>query len=220
MILALGIFIFLAAGFLISQSALAENSGPAPRTGPPPSAAPWPEAAETYRAAVSELGIQTGMAERKIKTPIPKWVFIAAGSLAGLILLTVAIGQYLNWTKTKAKKKAAAAVPSRVDTGPLLRAGAKADALFKQGQIVLAMHTLLLETIEELKKQKNQIFPISSTSREIVSQITINQAARETLLAIVTMVEPTWFGSAEPHEREYTLLRERFTSFLGFLAVG
>jgi hypothetical protein len=93
-----------------------------------------------------------------------------------------------------------------------------ADLLAKQGCYTEAMHALLLNTIEELKKQIQLTFPSSLTSREIVNNLGLTPQCAATMGQIVSKVELCWFGSQKPQEEDYLQCRTNFELFRGLLA--
>jgi hypothetical protein len=135
-------------------------------------------------------------------------IFFAVG------LIVILIRYYRNWSTKEAKEEKVEEKTEPIDTTKLLQAGQQADELAKHNNIIEAMHTLLLDTIQELKNQKKQTFPDSFTSREIASKLNIGTAANKALDEIVTIVEPTWFGNYLPALTEYKVLRKKYDTFL------
>jgi hypothetical protein len=185
------------------------------------------KAPDIFNQAAKKYKFQTEKANL-LKTPdinltpprLPKELFIIIGSVAVLFLIFFLVRSYLKSRKISEpiKDKEEAEPQEELSTQALQETGLKADRLAKEGQIIEAMHSLLLETIEELKRQKNLVFPSSFTSREIVYDLNLGGPATQALGDIVTTVEPTWFGQMNPTLEQYQSLRARFDAFLHILA--
>ncbi|MDR3135630.1 MAG: hypothetical protein LBU69_06015 [Deltaproteobacteria bacterium] len=178
---------------------------------------------KTFQQAAKRLNIQTKKGPtistspqvEPRKTKIPKEFFIGLGQALLVALLIVAVRAYLK--SRKVRKKKAETAPKKeepLDTKALLDTIQKADSLAREGKIVEAMHAVLLETIEELKRQKSMSFPSSHTSREIVFNLNLGDLATNCLSEIVNSVEPTWFGEYKPELSHYHSLRQTFDRFI------
>ncbi|MDR0620520.1 MAG: hypothetical protein LBJ61_01365 [Deltaproteobacteria bacterium] len=198
--------------------------------GQPGSAWAEPERARAiFLDSAKRLNLQTkpggDFVTEKMPDPIlfPKEIFIVLGAGLGLFFLFFLVRAIIK-SKRAAKKSDPDKKPTEdgddLDTEALEATGLKADLLASQGFITEAMHALLLETIEELKNQKNMSFPNSHTSREIAGSLNLGHAATKCLGDIVTAVEPTWFGEAKPDINQYLGLKATFDAFLDILSPG
>lgn len=88
-----------------------------------------------------------------------------------------------------------------------------ARAMAAAGRFGEAIHLLLLETLEALSRAA-RLSP-ALTSREIVARVALPARAREALAGLVTAVELSRFGGAEPGEEDYRACLARFEAFLG-----
>jgi hypothetical protein len=180
---------------------------------------------DVFNQAVKRLNIQTEIGPGIEKSPprqkrqfkIPKQIFIFLGLVITVIVVFYIIRSYLKNKKTTMKVDDPSDQETAIDPQALLDTGLKADRLAEEGKIVEAMHAILLETIEELKRQKNLTFPTSHTSREIVYNLNLGLGATQCLGEIVNTVEPTWFGELKPNLGQYQSLRSKFDSFLALL---
>jgi hypothetical protein len=200
------------------QSAAERSRGKSPN---------WSQASNVFQRSARRLGLQTDMGpvspppsqpgHRKFPG-IPRWVIIAVIAATAAVIVLVFLRYYKTWSNKKIEEPSPDESEEKVDTAPLLKAGQKADILADADNIVEAMHTLLLATIDELKTQKKQAFPESYTCREIAGELSIGSMAKVLLTKIVTLVEPTWFGNSQPDLSEYKNLRLYFDDFLSVLS--
>jgi hypothetical protein len=184
------------------------------------------QAQDFYEETTKKYTIQTdkgAIIEPEISeiTPFkfPKEVFIVLEIIFLSFLIFFLIRALINYKKsTKKFIEPQKETPNEIDTEALEATGLKADLLAKEGLIIEAMHSILLQTIEELKKQLNLIFPTSLTSREIVYNLNLGAPATQALGDIVTTVEPTWFGDTLPTIDQYYDLRRKLDLFVDLLA--
>jgi len=90
----------------------------------------------------------------------------------------------------------------------------QANNLAANGFFIEAMHTLLLNSLDEFKKILKKNFSIHLTSREILSELKINSSYTHFLTDIVTKVELSYFGTHLPGEEDYIVCRNSFNSLL------
>jgi hypothetical protein len=88
-----------------------------------------------------------------------------------------------------------------------------AEALARAGRFGEAIHALLLRTLEELMRRLDRPLPRSKTSREILAEVRLPEEARGALGHLVSAVEVSFFGGAEPGEGDYQACVERFRRF-------
>ncbi|MDR2300776.1 MAG: hypothetical protein LBF38_01845 [Deltaproteobacteria bacterium] len=169
-----------------------------------------------------EIGPAIEAPKPKEEFVFPKEILIIIGSAIFAVALFLVLRSFL-LAKKAAKKK----VPEKedkkedeVDTQGLKDTRRRADVLASQGLFIEAMHTILLDTIEDLKNQKNLIFPTSFTSREIVNNLRLGLGATQSLGEIVNTVEPTWFGEDKPGLEQYQSLRQKYDNFINLLSPG
>lgn len=98
---------------------------------------------------------------------------------------------------------------AEVVTAPL----GDAELLAKQGRYGEAIHTLLLRTLEELKRRHHEPVPSSFTSREILARIALAEQARSALAGLITAVEVSHFGGQEPSSTDYQHCLGSFRTF-------
>ncbi len=88
-----------------------------------------------------------------------------------------------------------------------------AEALARAGRFGAAIHVLLLRTLEELMRKLDRPLPRSKTSREILHEVRLPDEARGALSHLVSAVEVSFFGGAEPGAEDYQVCVERFRRF-------
>jgi len=99
-------------------------------------------------------------------------------------------------------------------------ARAAADELAAQGRFVEAMHTLLLQGLDEMRMHLDLRFADSLTSREIVSQANVPASAKTALREIIHWVERAYFGDHPVDRNDYDACRRSFVALGSILAVG
>ena len=105
-------------------------------------------------------------------------------------------------------ESAAQAPRIRLDAGAL----GDAEALARAGRFVDAIHVLLLRTFEAIGRRAR--LPTSLTSREILAQVPMSDAARGALGELVTAVEISHFGGQGAVEADFELCLERYRAVL------
>ena len=100
----------------------------------------------------------------------------------------------------------------------LEEAQAEADILAAKGEFALAMHVLLLKSLNEMRRLAGLSFKDSLTSREILSQAPLSDAGRGALGGIIRVVELTWFGVTGAREEDYAACRGHFEALKASLA--
>ncbi|MCC8165580.1 MAG: DUF4129 domain-containing protein [Planctomycetes bacterium] len=181
----------------------------------------------TVDEAVRELGIQTEMPRlhlvpvspsQPITVPpeVAKMVLYAALAVFILVLLYTFItnARYAEEAKAPTVEEAAA-VANRMG-----EAGAEAEFHAGGGAYAEAMHTLLLRSVEELRRRSRVPLARSLTSREILSRLPLEPVAREAFQSLVDRVEITYFGGREPTRDDYELCRKSFDILTGALQEG
>jgi hypothetical protein len=215
-----------AAGQAPDRPAAVSESGPG--DGAPEAA--WAEPrryGEMFERTAKRLDLQTEkgpvLEEKPPRKPFKfdKRILIGLASVLGLTLIFLIVRALIKRRRNRVNEDASAAATDRtgLDTAALIDTGRKADLLAGKGLIVEAMHAILLDTIEELRRQKNLTFLSSLTSREIVYSLNLGGPATQCLAEIVNAVEPTWFGEIKPDLDQYRSLKLIFDRFMGLLTV-
>lgn len=156
------------------------------------------------------------------------WLFIAATFLAILYLLFL-IGRELISVRfapkeSKAAAKAAVVIPGykpEEDIANILLA--EVDKLAAQGRYEEAVHTLLLRSIQDIRKNKPRSVPPALTSREIGGLPILSTNAQTAFKTISALVETSFFGGYALDKSAFETSREAYKSFAfeqGGLAAG
>ena len=95
-----------------------------------------------------------------------------------------------------------------------------ADELARQGLYAEAIHTLLLRTLQELVRSAQVRVAPANTSREILAKVPLLGDARSALAGLITAVEVTHFGDAEPTAEDYGRCRQQFHVFATAFRAG
>jgi hypothetical protein len=123
------------------------------------------------------------------------------------------IGQRSEWDETSDMTGKGAA---RSDEAAQI----EADELARQGRFVEAMHILLLQGLNEMRKRLDLRFADSLTSREIVRQADVPSNARTALRDIIGWVERAYFGTYSATSNDYLACRQSFAALSDALQSG
>ena len=191
-----------------------------------PARSPDPELARAYDAAMEAEEYQTSLPEPdsfpQFQIPsflgtvieILAWVFAIA---TALFLITVVVRLIM------ARRRRLAEGPSDGDGkkhGPVIRAEDlnidldKIKAMAAEGRLADAIHLLLLQTLQSLGRLSEIELDPSWTSREILRRISLAPAAGEALQGLVSMVEISHFGDADPTPDDFERCLQRYESFI------
>lgn len=95
-----------------------------------------------------------------------------------------------------------------------------ADVLAESENYADAMHTLLLQSLNEMRRRLGISFAASLTSREILRRTSLDQAAHTALSDIIARVEISYFGSHKPTKEEYLACRQSYATLTRVLQQG
>ena len=123
------------------------------------------------------------------------------------------IGQRSAWDETS---ELTGSGPARSDEAAQI----EADELARQGRFVEAMHVLLLQGLNEMRKRLDLRFADSLTSREIVRQADVPSDARGALRDIIGWVERAYFGTYSATSHDYLACRQSFSALSDALQSG
>lgn len=87
-----------------------------------------------------------------------------------------------------------------------------ADDLAAQGRFVEAMHVLLLQALADIRRQLDEEFADSMTSREILRSRQLSDALRRPLREVISRVEWTYFGGHSADRDDYLACRASFSA--------
>jgi hypothetical protein len=181
-----------------------------------------PDPEKAARESIRALDLQTDLPHQRsiepIKLQLPRelvWVLLACG--AAFVLY--ALRDSLVWRR-RADDDWGEAGPggsvggARSDADAL----AAADDLARQGRFVDAMHTLLLQSLADIRRRLGIEFADSLTSREILRGTRLPPQGRASLRAIVAAVEWTYFGGYPAALTDYNACRKSFEDLRQTLA--
>jgi uncharacterized protein DUF4129 len=145
------------------------------------------------------------------------YLVVAAG-LVGLVV--AATRSFLG-----RRQRDEASEPDRTAESALAGAAVEVDlkkvrALADRGDFGDAIHLLLLLTFQSLCDLAGTELRPAWTSREILREIPLPEAAQQALRSLVTAVELSHFGGVEPTRADFELALNRFESFVATLRNG
>lgn len=144
-------------------------------------------------------------------TSIILWVAVlcAAGYLAYLFLIHARGDLFARWRLAQQGQEGTEGGA----LGPQAAAEVMmtADELARQGRFVEAMHTLLLQSLADMRQRLGEQFADSLTSREILRSSRLPDRGRASLREIIARVEWTYFGAHPAGPSDYQACREKFS---------
>lgn len=139
------------------------------------------------------------------------WGLVALAVLALLFLIVRELGG-LDWAlpKRKAKPVVEAYHPQTQVAHALL---ADADELAAQGRFAEAVHTLLLRSIEDMRRWRPRTVRPSLTSRDIGALDGLPTTARPAFAAMAQLVETSLFGGQPVDAQDFARSRTAYAAF-------
>lgn len=187
---------------------------------------PLPEAQRAALAAARSQGIQTELPDPKAprkQKPVPPpearpkfspeafrytlWVCVI---LIAVIILMNIKGNV--WSNSRSRRLRL----EEEDTAPettarrMSEAREAADGIAGSGGFAEAMHMLLLQSVNELRRRLDVMFADSLTSREILRSIQVPSEARAAFADIISRVERSYFGAREPDKDAYEACKRSY----------
>lgn len=146
-------------------------------------------------------------------------LWTALGVLVAVILFTVYQNLRLRSrdknSETRGERTRTDKVRARMDS-----AREESDVLAERGDYAAAMHVLLLNSVEEMRRRLGIRIAQSLTSREILARSGLEEDARACLGDIIHRVEISWFGAHLPGSDDYARCRASFVALAGILGRG
>jgi hypothetical protein len=161
-------------------------------------------------------GPQHDAAEIPVQLPAGlKWLLLGIGLACGAVFLVRALRDWQ--VSPRARPAVALAEPaSPADAGPSPSPpGDDADALAAEGRLAEAVHRLLLDALDLLRRRCE--LAASLTAREILRRARLPPAEGEALALLVGQVERFWFGRSVPSLDDYRRCREGVARLRGGL---
>jgi hypothetical protein len=135
-------------------------------------------------------------------------IFCAAAFLAYLFLVHARGDLFARWRRSPEDSGTAAGGHRPQDPAEVMTT---ADELARQGRFVEAMHTLLLQSLADMRQRLGERFADSLTSREILRSSRLPERGRASLREIIARVEWTYFGDHPADAADYHACREKFS---------
>jgi hypothetical protein len=191
---------------------------------------PAPDPAIIVRQVVTDLDIQDRLPEGKPKPPVPAdanggnwnisptlgWSVLIVGGFLLLLAFLFAFRDSLVLRRRGIARQSASTpvATTTTDSAPMIEAQSDADRLAAEGRFAEAMHTLLLQTLAELRSRLAQGFAPSLTSREVARAVSIPDSARLALQGLVGKVEPIYFGNGSAEAADYASCRAFYSALM------
>lgn len=97
------------------------------------------------------------------------------------------------------------------------KAQAEADDLARSGSFAEAMHTLLLQSVNELRRRLDISIAASLTSREILYRVSLPATGKTAFAEVIGWVEISYFGFHEPSQEDYIACRKSYETLADVL---
>jgi hypothetical protein len=164
------------------------------------------------------VGPQQDAADLPLRLPAGlKWLLLGIGLACGALVLVRALR---DWQASPRGRQAAALpepAPSAGAAPSPSPPGDDADALAAEGRLAEAVHRLLLDALELLRRRRELDLAASLTAREILRRARLPPAEGEALALLVGQVERFWFGRRVPSLDDYRRCREGVARLRGGL---
>lgn len=197
------------------------------------------EAAKAFKSAASSLNLQTAMPVKKAMKVTrqvpdsPRSSLFSISPAMAKILLIIAIVVIValvilsfnsnRWSDSHARKltrKNDEEVDTAATAQRMGKAQLEADELAQQGLFAEAMHVLLLQSVNELRRRLAVSIAVSLTSREILQRIGLAPEGHDVFADIISRVEISYFGSHQPNSADYAACRASYDSLTTHLRRG
>lgn len=196
------------------------------------------EAGEAARHAERSLSLQTdlpegGKAIQKANVPggppsfstgfSPEMARIMLYIGIGVICIVVLMSLKDNlWSSSRSRRlgrEEEEAVPATAAVR-MGKAQAEADDLASGGSFAEAMHTLLLQSVNELRRRLDISIAASLTSREILYRVSLPASGKTAFAEVIGWVEISYFGFHEPTREDYIACRGSYETLAAILRQG
>ena len=167
------------------------------------------------------VGFGEGVRFRKPRRPpsdrtptlLPSGLVIGVAIVFAVVLLVLFLSAWWGTPRDIEPKTVPPPKEPAPTRAPLTRPQSEAEHLAKEGRYDEAVHVLLLETLRALTAHTRGGVSDALTSREVVREVDMPDAARKALGNLVTTVERSLFGQQSVHQRQYHECLEAFDRF-------
>ncbi|MDR1872919.1 MAG: hypothetical protein LBS60_13545 [Deltaproteobacteria bacterium] len=150
-----------------------------------------------------------------LSTFLTRLLFVLA-VLVIIVIVVIAIVKNLGQVKKKEEGEAVTEDPDLAAT--LNQIKKTSQNIAKGGYFAEAIHELLIKSLAEFQRRKNETFAKSLTSREILAQLKLAPPMGPALGFLVSLVELSRFGSSTPGEAEYQASLGHYETILASLS--
>lgn len=145
--------------------------------------------------------------------PYVFWGLVITAGLAILFLIAREAG-WIEWSAIGRKKKASASEAEYRPVGEVARALLDdADTLAAQGRYAEAVHTLLLRSIEDMRRFRPHAVRPAATSRDLSRLTILPEQARSAFVPMAEAVETSLFGGRPIGAEVYAACRTAYEAF-------
>lgn len=138
------------------------------------------------------------------------WTGVGLGVLFILYLIVREMGGF-GWARRKREK--VADLEYRPDAGTAAVLLADADELAARGLFAEAVHSLLLRSIEDMRRKRPRALTPALTSRDIAVLPALPEPARPAFAAMAAAVERSLFGGRPVDRAEFEACRAAYEAF-------
>ena len=147
---------------------------------------------------------------------------ILYGGIAVIIIIVLMSLKDNLWSSSRSRRlehEEEEAVPAAAAVR-MEKAQAEADDLASCGSFAEAMHTLLLQSVNELRRKLDISIAASLTSREILYRVSLPAVGKTAFAEVIGWVEISYFGFHEPSRDDYIACRGSYETLTAVLRQG
>ncbi|MDR2460629.1 MAG: hypothetical protein LBE38_07590 [Deltaproteobacteria bacterium] len=145
-------------------------------------------------------------------------IFVIIAAIISAFLVTATIVKHIRLKRRKNEQKLREEKEKEKEREVLQKAlvtvREDSDKLASQGLYGLAMHELLINSLEEYKKRDISKIRNSATNRELMRTLPMNQEGVRAFCELVVKVEPVYFGNRKASWEDYEESKEIYANLL------
>lgn len=148
-------------------------------------------------------------------------IILYAGIAAIIVVVLVTLKDNL-WSSSRSRRlMREEEITAPAETAVRMeKAKAEAEDLASSGSFAEAMHVLLLQSVNELRKRLDLSIAASLTSREILHRVSLPAAGKNAFAEVIGWVEISYFGFHEPTRDDYVSCRMSYETLAAELRKG
>ncbi|CAK7072388.1 MAG: hypothetical protein DELT_01938 [Desulfovibrio sp.] len=176
--------------------------------------------ARIQKDAKPDAGRGASMSIRSIEGLAQGILYVAIGVIIVVVLMSLKDNLWSSSRSRRLSHKEEEEAKPAATAVRMEKAQAEADDLASAGSFAEAMHTLLLQSVNELRRKLDISIAASLTSREILYRVSLPARGRDAFADIIRWVEISYFGFHEPTQEDYLTCRQSYEILTAVLRQG